>query len=767
MFLLIALGAPAWAQPASVDAPPLDIESGEPGVLFAARDQISVYATRQPLNVFDFPGQVSVIDQEAIDALQPSSAADIFVGVPGMRFAGGARRTGQTPVLRGRTGEGVLVLFDGARQSFSSAHDGRFFIAPELLQTVEVLRGPASALYGSGAMGGALALQSISATDLLDDGARQGAKLRVGHQSVHEGRSISGTVFARTESGKLDGLVNLGLREAGDIELGSGLELPSDNEIFSGLFKGNVHFSEAASFSSSVMFYRDDAQDPNNPEGNLIAGEEVPITGDIDLGGFSTGRPIPGPAIQLVDREVSNYTVQNRFHFAPANNPLLDLSISAYYTNNEVKETEVESSCTRRSGCERELLREVSTWGLGIENHSRFDDLPGGLGLVLSTGLDWYEDDQNGSEVGANSITATDSDLRGGVPDAEQRFIGGYVQAAFEAANPAGLPGTLRFIPGLRYDDFETTADGGQSSDDSELSWKAGMSYAPVDWLLLFGNYAEAFRAPSFNELFATGVHFPLPLCPNRDANAPGTYVPFTGTNCRPMFRNNRFVANPALEAEDSEGFEFGVGFEFADLLRAGDSLTLKGSRWDSDVNNLLEQSVRIPAGCLIPIPAVAMRAPCNSAGTTIVRNVGEAELDGVEIEAWYEHDRVYARATWSAIDGKDAAGAHVGVLSPDRLFVDLGVRLYEFDLSVGLRLTVADKFDEVNPDDAGNLPIRGSYQTIDLYAFWTPQRGLFRGFRFDLAADNLSDEDYELVATGASQPGRNIKLGMRWQTAW
>ncbi|MEO1474777.1 MAG: TonB-dependent receptor plug domain-containing protein, partial [Pseudomonadota bacterium] len=142
-------------------------------------ETVTVYGTSNPLPVFDYPGQVTVVDRDAIETLAPSTISDALRDVPGLDFAGGPRRTGEAPSLRGLSGQNVLILLDGARQSFTSAHDGRFFVDPELIGTAEVVRGPASALYGSGAVGGVLAFESVDADDLLADDETWGARFRL------------------------------------------------------------------------------------------------------------------------------------------------------------------------------------------------------------------------------------------------------------------------------------------------------------------------------------------------------------------------------------------------------------------------------------------------------------------------------------------------------------------------------------------------------------------------------------------------------------
>ncbi|HEX9782875.1 MAG TPA: TonB-dependent receptor plug domain-containing protein, partial [Opitutaceae bacterium] len=163
---LCILGGIAQAQNSGAPETPQDqqsVQADYPKIL----DTISVTATRNPIKSFEYPGMVSVIGREEIQSRQASTPDDILKFVPNVDFAGGPRRTGETPSIRGFSGPDVIVIFDGARQNFGSAHDGRFFIDPNLLKQVEVLRGSASSLYGSGGTGGVIEFRTKDATDYL------------------------------------------------------------------------------------------------------------------------------------------------------------------------------------------------------------------------------------------------------------------------------------------------------------------------------------------------------------------------------------------------------------------------------------------------------------------------------------------------------------------------------------------------------------------------------------------------------------------------
>ena len=681
----------------SVDAFAQSEETAEP-IRLASVDEMTITATRNPSPAFSYPGSVTVIDKEKIDDLVATTVSDLFDAVPGLQFGGGPRRTGEAPSLRGVEGEGVVVLYDGVRQSFLSAHDGRFFIEPELLKSAEVVRGPGSALYGSGAVGGVLAFQTLDAADVLAEGESFGVRAKLGYQGVDDDKSIGGTAFARSQDGRVDGVVSVNYRNAGDIQLGSGEELQADDNVLSSLVKGSVAITEDLSVDASWLGYRGDAREPNNGQGAN--------TGDI------------------VNKDITSDTVRVGVDFNPSGNSWIDFGLIGYWNTSEVEEDEIDS--------DRLITREVETIGLVFDNRTRFE-LGEASELTFTYGAEYYEDDQ----VGLDNTTADGT--RGGVPDASAETFGAFIQAEWTAETEFG---DFRVIPAVRYDHFENSAvDETVNTDDGAVSPKIGVSYQPVDGLLIFGSYSEAFRAPSFNEIFADGVHFTIPLGPF--VQAP-----------------NFFVPNPDLKPEESQTWEFGAGLDLDNLLADGDQFTLKGSYYTSDVDNLIDLFVdfSFSAPCFAPIPG-----PCTS-GISQNVNTRRAELSGYEIEASYGSERFYADAAFSAIDGEDKdTGDFVGVLTAPRFNLDAGVKLHEIDARLGARAEIAGELDKVNsPAD-----VRDSYEVFDLYFVWAPTTGNLEGLRLDLGIDNVADEDFERVFAGVSEAGRNFKVAMGWKYAF
>lgn len=661
-------------------------------------EEISVTATRGPSDVFSFPGSVSVVSRDEIESRITASVAEIFASTPGVQFTGGPRRTGDIPALRGISGEGVLVLFDGVRQNFLSGHDGRFFIEPDLLRAAEVVRGPGSALYGSGALGGVIAFETVNAADLLDEDAQFGFRVKSGFQGLNNEWMAGGTLFGTTEDGKTDGLANFTWRNSSDINLARGNDLQGNDEIASGLVKFNSQITDALKIDASWLRFNNDALEPNNGQG------------------IST--------VDLVRKDIESETLRARVNYNPESD-LIDLGVIAYVNNSRVDEAELDTT--------REISRSVKTYGLVVDNRSKFT-LGEASSVVFTYGAEYYKDEQ----IGLDNTTADGT--RGGVPDATAETFGAFIQADIGLETAAG---TFRIIPALRYDNFQNSSNqnAGLETDDGATSPKIGVSYAPNDWLLFYGNYSEAFRAPSFNEIFADNLHFTIPLGPF--VQAP-----------------NFFVPNLDLRAERAKAYEFGAGLNFENIAYDGDRLVIKGSYFENDVTDLIDLEVNVEFS---PACFGAPFGVCTS-GTSRNVNTARAQLDGFEIEGQYSSDYLFLSAAYSTIDGRDQdSGEFVGVLVPNRLQLVTEVKMPENDIRFGMRAEFAGTLDKVN-DPA---EIRPSYETIDTYLIWQPSEGALDGWRFDVGLNNIFNTNAVRTFAGVPGPNRNLRAAVSWTSSF
>ncbi|MGH8556985.1 MAG: TonB-dependent receptor domain-containing protein [Methylococcales bacterium] len=128
---------------------------------------------------------VSIVGQGWIEGKQAQNFGEISQNLPNLDIAGGPRAVGNQVNIRGLSDDRILFPIDGARQNFNRAHNSAVFLDPDLLKQIEVVRGPASALWGSGALGGVVAFTTKDAVDLLSPGEQFGAKIKGGYQDVN------------------------------------------------------------------------------------------------------------------------------------------------------------------------------------------------------------------------------------------------------------------------------------------------------------------------------------------------------------------------------------------------------------------------------------------------------------------------------------------------------------------------------------------------------------------------------------------------------
>ncbi len=121
--------------------------------------QTVVTATRTESRLDETLADVAVITRAQIEAVGPGrSVAEVLQRLAGVQLSSyGGRGHGQTVFLRGTGGSHALLLVDGVRYGSATAAAPVLSNLPlELIERIEVVKGPASALYGSEAVGGVI-----------------------------------------------------------------------------------------------------------------------------------------------------------------------------------------------------------------------------------------------------------------------------------------------------------------------------------------------------------------------------------------------------------------------------------------------------------------------------------------------------------------------------------------------------------------------------------------------------------------------------------
>jgi hemoglobin/transferrin/lactoferrin receptor protein len=122
----------------------------------ATLSTVSVTAKGYAAEDLETPVATTALGRDELLRRNAQNVGDALRGEPGLAVSSDGAQ-GQNPVIRGLKKEGVVLLVDGMRMN-SAQPQGAIasFMTLGLAERVEVVKGPASVLYGTGALGGAI-----------------------------------------------------------------------------------------------------------------------------------------------------------------------------------------------------------------------------------------------------------------------------------------------------------------------------------------------------------------------------------------------------------------------------------------------------------------------------------------------------------------------------------------------------------------------------------------------------------------------------------
>ena len=214
--LLCALLAEGRAAAAPAPAPAPQDEHHEPPVDL---DRVVVRATPLTLTAEDLALPVEVLTGHELDVAKGATLGDTVDGLPGVQSSWFGPGVGR-PILRGMDGPRVRVLSDGlgTGDASTTSADHAVSIEPFLADQIEVLKGPATLLYGSGAIGGAVnVIDGRVPEKATTDPVEGRAEVRGG--TVNDERTAMARIDATAVGGALVLHADALHREAGDLRI--------------------------------------------------------------------------------------------------------------------------------------------------------------------------------------------------------------------------------------------------------------------------------------------------------------------------------------------------------------------------------------------------------------------------------------------------------------------------------------------------------------------------------------------------------------------
>ncbi|MCL4523249.1 MAG: TonB-dependent receptor, partial [Acidobacteria bacterium] len=476
---------------------------------------LSVGAMHQEVTVTSTPGRIEstqgaaqsvvVIGADELERRAKSVVAQVAEGSPGLNL----QRTSPTIsgiVVRGLTGNKVNVFVDGVRFSSSAARGGintfLNLIDPTSLESVEVLRGPSSAQYGSDALGGSV--QFVTRAPQLSAGAPVfHARSSTFFNSADAGY---GTNLTASYAAKKFGVTaNVAGRRANGLLVGQGRDshaavtrffgLPStvlvDGRLpgtsftqYGGMFR--VNWTPVAGTSITANYLRGQ-QDGGRRYDQLLGGDGNLVA---DL------------------RNLMNDLFYVRFDRSRAG--WLDDLVFTYSFNMQREERVNQGGNGNPNGAithERERMRAHGVSGMAMKQwDSRWSSM---------FGAEFYHERIGAPAFAFNPVSSTITLTRPRVPNNARFKSGGmYVQNILEV-----VPRKLRLVANVRYSAASYRARAADSPlvgglplwpDDSlrASAWtgRVGVSYTPVEQFTLAANISRGFRAPHMTDLGTLGL---------------------------------------------------------------------------------------------------------------------------------------------------------------------------------------------------------------------------------------------------------------------
>lgn len=439
-------------EPPATDPPAAGVDTGVDLVL----DEITVTATRTGQPVDRALSGSSVLGRETIETeTQPTRLSDFLELIPGVTTSEQAGDPGTAINIRGLQDFGrVNVMIDGARQNFqTSGHNanGVVYFDPEMIGAVDVTRGPVSAIYGSGAIGGVVNFSTLTADDVLSPGQMSGAKLKTRYATNSE--EILGHTEVAQRVGTAFDVVGAGTASmSGDYHDGHHyLVENSGDELISGLAKARWRPTDEQQIALSGLFY-------------------------------GTSYDVGSSTVRQTTARNDTYTLGYRY--TPMENPWVDLTANAYLTKTGTEQEEIKGS---NVGGRRSF--DITTTGFDLFNTSRFET--GAVAHAVTYGADGFNDQVKTAD------TLGSADLY--TPSGERSVYGAFLQEDMTWE-------WLQVIGAVRADGYELTGSGIDNSG-GRLSPKITVGVTPIEQVTIFATYAEAWRAPAITETLMGGTH--------------------------------------------------------------------------------------------------------------------------------------------------------------------------------------------------------------------------------------------------------------------
>jgi len=488
-------------------------------VATAQLPEVVVSGSRHEQSGDELPLSYDVIDARALsdgqvrsvrEALQelPNTSVRLLpsrFSVTGVSSATG--RDGNAGInIRGLGGNRVLLLVDGVRlprsYAFRTTVFDREYLSLELVKRIEVVRGPASALYGSDGMAGLVQFITPEPADFLGGTDGQpakavGGRLAAGWSGDDHGRMAAGTVAAQAGEG-VQWLLTASARRAHALDNRGSVDTPNSRRT-----RPNPQTDDDRAVLGKVVLT------PGAGQRHVFTLEHIERRQDIELLSSRAPLPLAGTPAQVaaaVVGEASERSMQRdrlawsgRFELGTAWADQLQATLAWQQSDSRQLGTNLRQALPPRI---RDNRYQETTWQAALQAGRLLR--AGGWAHQLTYGVDHVSSRIGNLYDGLNPAPPEVFPLK--------RFPDTRETASALFAQDEAIVGDWSFTPGLRFDHFalDVTSQAlfhpparqpGQSLSGSALSPKFGALWRATPQWSLFGQYASGFRAPEAGQV--------------------------------------------------------------------------------------------------------------------------------------------------------------------------------------------------------------------------------------------------------------------------
>jgi hemoglobin/transferrin/lactoferrin receptor protein len=728
---------PAARQQEAQAAPAMNARAQIGSAPVQSLDTITVAASKTEERAIDALAPVSVVTLEQIQGRQASTLGGLLYNIPGVWVQDRGDEPSTSINIRGLQDFGrVAVVVDGARQNYQrTGHfaNGSFFLNPELVGGIDIVRGPTANIYGSGAIGGVASFRTKDIEDVVRPGERWGV----------DAKTILGTNYGRALGSVFGGVhvnPNVDVFAGGTYSTqesykdGTGFEVANTgNRLTAGIAKLTVRPADGHEVKLGTIFQEDlynigqpprRAGDPNSTNAN----------GTNNLNGTSIYRS-----------DVKNYTTTLGWKYSQPDDKWFDWDAKVYWNRTENDQIKTFHTSTTPSaycggvpgnaisGCiGSNRGYQLDTIGVDVYNTTRFetDDWR----HAVTYGLDAFQDKVVTADLRGTSEVTT--------PGGRRTVSGGFVQWK------ANYTSMLEVVGALRYDNYKLESATASSGGD-RLSPKITVGLMPTAVLTPYASYAEGYRAPSITETLVNGPHAGATVNDSFFRCPSGTPGPGAdSTFC--------FLPNPNLRPEVGKTKEIGFNLKKNDLFTSGDSIRGKFNFFRNDITDFIDQ---VAFGTPLTVPTGPPPAPSITVLPFLqYQNVASARIQGFEAETMYDAGLWYVGLAGSYQNGKNLqTGFGLYSVPPQKITTTAGIRLLDRTLILSMMWTSA----MANTDIPRTYTPATSYDLVNLYLQYQPTRDL----TFNLSVENLLNQYYRPYAIPIGSSG-DTQNDVKWASA-